>query len=40
MLDINGFLNSTEFLAQLASIITAILSALFGSFLSGFFPAA
>jgi hypothetical protein len=37
MLDINGFLTSTEFVAQIASIITAVFSALFGQFLSGLF---
>ncbi len=37
MLDINGFLTSTEFVAQIASIITAVFSALFGQFLTGLF---
>lgn len=37
MLDINGFLSSTEFLVQIASIITAVLSALFGGFISSLF---
>lgn len=40
MLDINGFLTSTEFVAQLASIITAILTALLGSLFAGFLPTA
>ncbi len=37
MFDIGGFLNSTEFFAQLASIITAVLSAVFGDLLLGLF---
>ena len=37
MLDIDGFLTSTQFITQLASFITAILTALLGSVVSGFF---
>ncbi len=37
-MDIDGFLLSTEFLSSIASIITAILSALFSSLLGGVFP--
>ena len=40
MLDIDGFLTSTEFVAQLAAFITAILSAFLGSILTGFFGGA
>ena len=36
-LDIGGFLTSTEFLAQIASIIVAILTALFGNLIGGVF---
>ncbi len=36
MFDINGFLASTEFLAQLASLITAILSTLLSDFINIF----
>jgi hypothetical protein len=36
MLDIDGFLTSTQFITQLASFITAILTALLGSIVSGF----
>jgi len=35
MLDIDGFLTSTEFIAQLASFITAILTAFITSMLTG-----
>jgi len=35
--DIDGFFTSQEFVAQLATFITAILSALVGQFVSGFF---
>ena len=35
MLDIDGFLTSTEFIAQLASFITAIFTAFFTSLLTG-----
>ncbi len=35
MLDISGFLTSTIFVTQLASFITAILTALIGGFLTG-----
>ncbi len=37
MLDIDGFLTSTQFITQLASFITAILTALLGSVVSGVF---
>jgi|GEM_PF-3003099 len=37
MLDINGFLTSTEFVAQIAAIFTAVFSAIFGQFLAGLF---
>ncbi len=37
MLDINGFLTSPQFFAQIASIIVAVLSALFGEFIGNFF---
>lgn len=37
MLDIDGFLTSTEFFATLAGFLTAIISALFTSFLGGLF---
>jgi len=37
MLDIGGFLTSTEFFAQLASVITAVISAVFGDALLGLF---
>ncbi|MFQ5462118.1 MAG: hypothetical protein ACE5E5_05765 [Phycisphaerae bacterium] len=36
-LDLNGFFYSTEFLSQLAGFIVAILSAVFGSLVSGLF---
>ncbi len=36
MLDLNGFLTSTEFLFQLASIVSAIISSLLGTLFSGF----
>lgn len=35
MLDIDGFLTSTEFIAQLASFITAILTAWISNLLVG-----
>lgn len=35
MLDIDGFLTSTQFISQLASFITAILSAFLGSVVAG-----
>ena len=38
-LDIDGFLTSTEFLAQIASIIVAVLTTLFGNFIGGVFGA-
>ncbi len=37
MLDIDGFLTSTEFVSQLALFISAIVSAFLGSILTGFF---
>ena len=40
MLDIGGFLTSTEFLSQLALIITAVLSAIFDGLISGLFAGA
>ncbi len=35
MLDLNGFFASTEFIGQMAAILTAILTALFTQFLGG-----
>ena len=37
MLDIDGFLTSTEFVSQIAALITAILTTVFGQFISGLF---
>lgn len=37
MLDLNGFLLSTEFLAQIASIITALLSTIFSDLIASLF---
>ena len=37
MFDIGGFLTSMEFVSQIASIITAVLTALFGEIIAGFF---
>jgi hypothetical protein len=37
MLDIDGFLTSTEFLGQIASIIVAILTALVGNLIGTLF---
>ncbi|MDO8632334.1 MAG: hypothetical protein Q7R41_17770 [Phycisphaerales bacterium] len=37
MLDVNGFVTSSEFLTQLASLITAILTAFVSQFLGVFF---
>lgn len=37
MLDIDGFLTSAEFLTQIATVIVAIFSALFGVFIDGLF---
>jgi hypothetical protein len=37
MLDIAGFLTSTEFLGQLAMLITTIISTVLTSLISGFF---
>lgn len=40
ILDIDGFFTSTEFFVTLAGFLTAIISALFTSFLGDFFGAA
>ena len=40
MLDIGGFLTSTEFLAQIASIVVMFLSALVGQLLTHLFGGA
>jgi len=40
MLDVDGFLWSTEFMAQLASFISTLLTVIFGQLFSGLFPAA
>ena len=37
MFDLNGFLTSTEFVAQIAAIVTAVFSAIFSQFLTGIF---
>ena len=37
MLDIGGFLTSTEFLSQLAALISKVLSAFFDGFLATLF---
>ena len=37
MLDIGGYFTSVEFLSQLADLISKILSALFGGFLTNLF---
>lgn len=37
MLDIDGFLTSTEFLTQLAAFLSAIITTLFGGFLGNLF---
>ncbi|MGB2986361.1 MAG: hypothetical protein WBE26_10805 [Phycisphaerae bacterium] len=37
MLDIGGFLTSTEFLAQIASIIVAVFTALIGNLIGSLF---
>ncbi len=34
MLDISGFLTSFEFLAQLAALVTALLTGIFGDFIN------
>jgi hypothetical protein len=40
-LDLNGFLYSTEFVSQLAALISGLISALLGQLIAGFFtPAA
>jgi len=36
-LDIGGFLTSSEFLTQIAAIISELLSAIFGTLISGLF---
>lgn len=36
-LDFSGFVTSTEFLAQLAALISGLLSALLGQFFAGLF---
>lgn len=36
-LDLSGFLFSTEFLSQLAALISGLISALLGQFITGFF---
>ena len=38
MLDLGGFLTSSEFLAQIAGLITAVLSALVSLFVGALFP--
>jgi hypothetical protein len=38
MLDIDGFLTSSEFLTQIASLIVGLLSALFGALFGRMFP--
>jgi len=40
MLDIDGFLTSTDFLTQIASIIVGLLSALFSTFIGQLFNGA
>lgn len=40
MLDIEGFLLSTEFVAQLATLIAAVLAAIVSGFIMGFFGTA
>ncbi len=37
MLDIDGYLTSTEFVAQIAALIAAILSTVLGTFINGWF---
>ncbi len=37
MFDIGGFLTSTEFIAQIASIITAVFTALVGDLIASLF---
>jgi len=36
-LDLNGFLFSTEFLTQFAALISGLISALLGQFITGLF---
>ena len=38
-LDIEGFFTSTEFITQLATFISALLSAIVGEFVTGLFAA-
>ena len=40
MLDIGGFVTSSEFLAQIASIIVGLLSAFFSELIAGLFSGA
>jgi hypothetical protein len=40
MLDIGGFLTSTDFLTQIATLIAALLSTLFSEVIAGLFGAA
>ena len=40
MLDIDGFLTSPEFLVRLAVLISAVFSAIFGSFINSLFRVA
>ena len=40
MLDIDGFLTSPEFLVRLAVLISAVFSAIFGSFINSVFRVA
>ena len=37
MLDISGYLTSREFVTQLAALISALFSTIFGQFLTGLF---
>ncbi len=37
MLDIGGFLTSTEFLAQIAALVVAVLTAFVGDFIARLF---
>lgn len=38
--DVGGYLTSTSFLAQVAALISAVLSAIFGNFITGLFSGA
>ncbi len=40
MLDIGGFLTSTDFLTQIAALISALLSTIFSGVIASFFGAA